>query len=337
MLRKSMIGAIVAALAAAFVPTVTFAQGKGETVRIQDYPGIGNMLYRIAATKGFCERHGIKCQLQMIPSGPLGAQALLAKSTDVGFFPPEVQISAMVKGAGLKTIASGAALNVFLIVIRNELEAPNAAKGYPAFMADLKGKKIGVPARGSGGEMQFSLLAQKAGLKPEDFTFVAVGAPNTSHGALISKQIDASMTFEPSGSICDVLKTCRTIYRGSESPEPAQIFATNGASSNMVVTKETIDKNAHVVDALIAAAKDAETFIQDPKNYDEALKIAQSYFKFDLPRGDEIMDASLKLAIPTYKAAISRSALKAIADNMLETKQLEAPFDTSGMVYDKAP
>ena len=147
--------------------TAASAQGKGETVKIQDYPGIGNMLFRVALSKGYCEAHGIKCQLQMIPSGPLGAQALLAKSIDVGFFPPEVLINASVKGAALKIILSGATLNVFHIVIRNDLEAPNAAKGYPAFMADLKGKKIGVPARGSGGELQFGLLAEGAGLKAD--------------------------------------------------------------------------------------------------------------------------------------------------------------------------
>lgn len=56
-----------------------FAQGKGETVKFQDYPGSGNMPFRVAASKGYYEKAGIKCQLQMIPSGPLGAQALLAK------------------------------------------------------------------------------------------------------------------------------------------------------------------------------------------------------------------------------------------------------------------
>jgi len=319
------------------VASPAWAQGKGETVRIQDYPGIGNMLYRIAAKKGYCEKYGITCQLQMIPSGPLGAQALLAKSIDVGFFPPEVQINAMIKGAGLKAILSGATLNVFLIVIRNDLEAPNAGKGFPAIMTDLKGKKIGVPARGSGAELQFGLMAQKAGLKAEDFSFVAVGSPNTAYGALTSKQVDANMTFEPSGAICDVLKTCRTIYRGSESREPPEVFATNGASANMVVTHETIDKSAHVVDALIAAAKDADAFIQDPKNYADALAIAQSYFKFDVPRGDDVMDAALKLAVPAYKAPIDRSALKAIAANMLATKQIETEFDATKLVYAKAP
>jgi NitT/TauT family transport system substrate-binding protein len=315
--RHSLLAATaVAAMIGYAFPAVS--QGKGETVKIQDYPGV-------------------KCQLQMIPSGPLGAQALLAKSIDVGFFPPEIQMNAMAKGAKLKAIASGATLNVFQIVVGNDVAVPNAAKGYPAFMADLKGKKIGVPARGSGGELQFMILANKAGMKAEDFTFVAVGAPNTSFGALTSKQIDASMTFEPSASMCDVLKACKTIFRALEAKEPVEIAGTNGASSNFVVTQETIAASAHVVDALIAAAKDAEAFLQDPKNFDEALKIAQGFFKFDMAKGDEVMSVSLKAAIPAYKTAISRSALKQIADNMLASKQLEAPFDTTQIPYDKAP
>src|SRR5262245_51939591 len=135
---NSLILRVLAVALSLIVVSDAWAQGKGETVRIQDYRGIGNMLYRIAAKKGYCEKYGITCQLQMIPSGPLGAQALLAKSIDVGFFPPEVQINAMIKGAGLKAILSGATLNVFLIVIRIDLEAPNAGKGFPAIMTDLK-------------------------------------------------------------------------------------------------------------------------------------------------------------------------------------------------------
>jgi NitT/TauT family transport system substrate-binding protein len=295
------------------------------------------MLYRLANAKGYCERHGIKCLLPMIPTGPLGAQALLAKSIDVGFFPPEVHINAMIKGAELKAIAGGLALNIHLIVIRSDLSAPNAGYGYPAMMADLKGKKIGVIARGGGAELLFRLLAERAGFRAEDFTFVAVGSPNTGYGALISKQVDASISFEPAGALCEVLTTCRTIYRAAEAKEPAEISATNGASAYMVVTQETINKSPHVVDALIAAANDAAAFIQDPKNYPEVLGIAQSYFKFDMARGDEIMDVALKRTIASYKAAIDRSALKAIAHNMLLTNQIESEFDTTKLLYDKVP
>lgn len=317
--------------------TGVLAQGKGETFRIQDYPGVGNMLIRVAIAKGYCDKHGIKCQLQMIPSGPLGGQALLAKSIDVGFFPPETQIAAMVKGANLKAIASGAVLNVFIVVARNDIDMPNATKGFPAFMADLKGKKIGVTARGATSEVMFSFMAKKAGLQPEDFTFVAVGAPNTAFGALSSKQVDANMTFEPSGALCDVLKACRVLYRAALSEQPPELFAINGAASNFVVTQDTIDKMPGGVEGLIKATQDAEAFIQDAKNYSEVFKIATDVFKFDMPKGDEVMDVALKLAIPAYKASISRPALKAITDYLLTTKQIEAPFDPARLVWDKTP
>src|SRR5229473_5050831 len=120
------------------LPVTATAQGKGETVKIQDYPGIGNMLYRIAVSKGYCEKYGIKCQLQMIPSAPLGTQALLAKTIDVAFGAAEVQINAIVKGAALKAIVGGANLNIYIIVVRNDLEVPSAGKGFPAIMADLR-------------------------------------------------------------------------------------------------------------------------------------------------------------------------------------------------------
>ncbi|KAB2910434.1 MAG: ABC transporter substrate-binding protein [Hyphomicrobiaceae bacterium] len=337
MVRHAALRVGLLALFSAALATTATAQGKGETFKIQDYPGVGNMLIRVAIAKGFCEKRGIKCQLQMIPSGPLGGQALLAKSIDVGFFPPETQIAAMIKGAQLKAIASGAILNVFIVVARNDLEMPNATKGFPAFMADLKGKRVGVTARGSAAEIMFSFMAQKAGLKSDDFTFVAVGAPNTAYGALVSKQVDANMTFEPSGAMCEVLKSCRVLYRAALSPQPPELFAVNGAASNFVVTQETIDKGPHAVEALVNAARDAEAFIQDPKNFDETLKIATNVFKFEMPKGDEVMSEALKIAIPAYKASISRPALKAIADYLLTTKQIETPFDPARLVWDKAP
>jgi len=319
------------------IPSAASAQGSGETVKIQDYPGTGNMLFRIAKSKGFCEKHGIACQFQFISTGPLGAQALLSSSIDVALLPAEVQINAAIKGAKLRAITGGLVLNINIIVIGNDVEAPHADQGYPAIMADLKGKKIGVIARGGGTELEFEFLAQKAGFKAEDFHFVAVGAPNTAYGALVSKQVDANITIEPSGALCDVLKTCKTIYRGAETKEPAEVSATNGASGNIVVTQDMIDKKPQLVEALIAAANDAYAFIKKPENYPEALSIAQSYFRFDLARGDEVMDVALKRNIPSYRATVSRPAFQAIADKMFLTKQIESHFDTAPLIYEKAP
>ncbi|MBN9090484.1 MAG: ABC transporter substrate-binding protein [Reyranella sp.] len=335
---KKMIAAAAAAITlagASIVPAQ--AQGKGETVRLQDYPGIGNLLFRVAIAKGFCEQHGITCRLQIIPSGALGAQALLARSIDVAVVGPESQILAMLKGANLAALMSVATANPFQIVVRNEAGVPEVGQDYRAVMTGLKGRKIGVPARGAVGELQFGQLAQRAGLKPEDFVYVAVGGPNTAYGALVSKQVDALMTFEPAGSICEVMKNCRTVFRAARATEPVEVAGTNGASVIAVMTRDAADRAPHVVDALIAAGRDAAGFLQDPKNFDETLRIAQSYFRFDIPRGDEVMAESLRAGIPSYRVEVSRPALKQIADNMLLTKQIDAPFDTSKLLHAKAP
>ena len=112
-----LLSAVAGAALMGVISQPAFAQGKGETLKIQDYPGVGNMLTRVAIAKDFCKARGITCQLQMIPTGPLGGAALLAKSIDVGFFPPEVQISAMLKGAQMKAVASWSPVAMFTIVV----------------------------------------------------------------------------------------------------------------------------------------------------------------------------------------------------------------------------
>ena len=113
-------------------------------------------------------------------------------------------------------------------------------------------------------------------------------------------------------------------------------MATHGAAANFVVTEDFITQKPKVVTAILAALRDAEAFIQKPENFSEALMIAKTFFRFDIDRGDDIMAAQLKRSIPSYKAGLSRSALRQIADNMLTSKLLEAPFDTTNMIYDKA-
>lgn len=336
----SKLVATAVSLLATLVVGAASAQGKGETVKFQDYPGTGNMLIRVAIAKGYCEKAGIKCELQMIPSGPLGAQAMMAKSIDSFFGPAVIINGALQKGAKMKMVVGGAVVNTMILVAGNQLDMPNAAKGWPAFMQDLKGKKIGVPARGSSMEIYASWMLIKAGLQPEDVSYVAVGAPNTAYGALVSKQVDALMMFEPAGAMCDVLKTCKRIWTGSSDPKPAEIYATNGGGNGLVFTQEYIDKNPQVIEAVIKAAKEADAFINNPANFDEVLKIGLQYFKFDMPKGDEVMAAVMRAATNppgAYRASISRKAIQAELDLLLATKQIDKMPAVSDIVYDKAP
>lgn len=339
-MKKSLktLGTIAVSMAA-MVTCAAFAQGKGETVKFQDYPGLGNMLVRVAISKGYCEKVGIKCELQTIPASPLGAQAMMANSITSFMGPAEVMNNAVIKGSKMKMVAGGAVTVVLQLIGGNHIDTPNATKGWPNFMQDFKGKKIGVTARGAATEAWTIWMLNKAGIKAEDVTFVAVGGPNTAYGALVSKQVDALMIFEPVGAMCDVLKTCKRIWTAATDPQPAEIFAMNGGSVGQVFTQEYIDKNPHVIDAVQKALKEADTFINNPANFAEANKIASQFFKFDMAKGDEVLAHSLKLAIDagTYRAAINRKAMQQGLDLLVATKQLEKAAPLSDLLYDKAP
>ncbi len=330
---------IVVAAACAIGVSAAHAQGKGETVKFQDYPGIGNMLVRVAISKGYCDKHGIKCVVQPIPSGPLGAQAMMAKSIDSSLIPAEIMVGAINKGAKMKMVVGGAVTNVAALIGGNHVPQPNADKGWPAFMQDLKGRKVGVTARGSLMETTTTWMLLKAGMKAEDVTFVAVGGPNTAYGALVSKQVDAIMMFEPAGAMCTVLNTCKVIWRGATAKEPAEQYALNGGGNGLVFTQDYIDRNPQAIEAVIRAIKEADAFINNPANFDEVVKIAESYFKFDMPKGDAVLRLALQLAngSGTYKAAINRNAIKAGLDFLVEAKQIEKAPPVSEIVYDKAP
>ncbi len=336
MLKTPIIGAVAVALATLFAPPA-LAQGKGESIKIQDYPGIGNMLARIAVAKGYCEKYGLKCELQLLPTGPLGVQALLAKSIDVALGPIEVQAGAVARGAPLKAIAGGAVLVTAILIARTDGSLEGADKPYPGFVPHLKGKKIGVTSRGGGNEFMLGAILEAGSLKFEDVTLVAVGAPNTALPALLTKQIDALVSFEPAGAICEVNKACKVIWRGASDSQPAEVFALNGASTNHIVRQDTIDQNPHIAEAFVKAIKDAETFIQNPANFNEAVQISQKFFKLEMPKSEEITAIAMKLGIPAYRTTIDRKAAAASMNFMVKHKLLDQTVDLSRMIHDKAP
>ena len=303
-----------------------------EVVKVQDYPGMGNMLLRVAMAHKLCEKHGIRCEQRVIPAAPLGVQTLLSGDIDVAFGPPEVMVQAANKGADLKIIGNGARTAIFFVAAGNHLETPNAAKGYPAVMQDFKGKKIGVTARGTGAEFQFVDLLKGAGMSAADVTLVAVGAPNTALPALANKQVDAVMAFEPMGGFCDVLKACRVVVDPRKGEGPPELLAVAGAGSVLAMRGELLQKKSQVAASFAAAMKDAEAFIQNPANWDATLKVALDTFKIDVPKGAEVVASVLKTSIGAYRFGVDPKSVQAAADYLVATKQLDKPFDTSKLL-----
>ncbi|OYU32687.1 MAG: myristoyl transferase [Comamonadaceae bacterium PBBC2] len=321
---------ITLSLAALSWGTTVWAQM--ETLRIQDYPGIGNVLVRVAIANGYCEKQGIKCELKTIPAAPLGIQTLMAGDIEVAFGPSEVVIQAGNKGADLKIIGNGARDSIFFLMAGAHIETPNAAKGYPAVMADLKGKKIGVTARGSGAEFQLLDMLKGAGLSGSDVTIVPVGAPNTALPAIANKQIDALMLFAPMDGFCAAMKVCRVLVDPRKGEGPKEITQLNGAAGPMTVRGEFSQKKGSTLDAFAKAMRESEAFAQNPANFNAVLKVINDTFKIDGPAGASAVEASLRNSIGGSRFSLDPKALQAAADYLHRTAQIDKSVDTSKLL-----
>lgn len=323
--------AVLTAVAAVWAPTA-HAQ---KVVRIQDYPGLGNFMVRVANANGLCEKNGIKCELRTLTSSPLGLQTLLSGDLEIAMVAPEALVQGVNKGADLKVIGSGSREPVFFLMAGTGLPLPNQSKGYPAIMQDFKGKKVGVTARGSGAEFVLKDMLIDAGMKVEDVTMVAVGAPNTAFPAIANKQIDALVLFTPMDGFCEVSKACAVVIDPRKGQGPANILKTRGAAMVEVVRSDYAAKNPDVVEAFSKSMREAEAIIQEPTNFAAILKIAQDTFKITSEGGDKVLEIALRNMLPGFKFPVDAKALQHAAEYNFRNGQIDKLVDTSKLLLQR--
>jgi NitT/TauT family transport system substrate-binding protein len=226
-----------------------------------------------------------------------------------------------------------------LIVARNDVPTPNAARGYPAFMADIKGKKVGIGSRGSPLETIMRFMLTKAGMDPESVTYVSTGGPDTAIGLLASGQIDFLLMFEPTAVLCRLSGRCKLIWAAAESAAPAELAALNGGGPSMQFTAEFVEKNPAIIKAVIKAFTEAHAFFNNPANTEKIIQIVKSYEKADSRQDDELLRFLITQAQKrrSFHAHIDRKAVQAVIDYMYETKLIDQKVPVSELVYEGAP
>ncbi|HSW17744.1 MAG TPA: ABC transporter substrate-binding protein [Ramlibacter sp.] len=315
--------------------------GAADRIVIQQFTGtFGNAAGVVAASKGFCAKANIECVIQPVANGPLGVQALVGKSIDVAFSATEVFVAAIAAGTKIKMVYGGYNNLSYSLMARNDLALPNAAAGYPAFMKDLKGKRIGVAARGSGTELQLVSLLTNAGMTSADVTIVPVGGPGTAYASLVvGKQIDALMLFPPVRRICLVEKNCRVLVDNKLMKWPKELADMIGAPAGLAMRTEMIESNPELVNRFIGALTQATQWIRDPANRQEFKEIMRANMVLsDLPKAEEIRSLWIDDEIADMgDGKISRPALQATAKFLQEKGFVSRAPALAEMVYEKAP
>ncbi|UWF60508.1 aliphatic sulfonate ABC transporter substrate-binding protein [Brucella sp. 2716] len=246
-------------LALTFLPSVALADNIPVRVGyIADY--WGTSITAIASEKGLWEKHGLDADTRVFTNGPIQVQALGAGSLDFGYIGP----------GALWLPASGKAK----IVAINSVGFSDrviAQEGFKS-MADLKGKKIGVP-EGTSGDMLLRLALGKAGMKLDDVQVIKMD-PSTVVSAFASKQIDAAGIWYP------LIGTIKEHVPGMvELAANSDFFPDKTFPSAFIARNEIVAENPEAVKRMIAVIKEAEDF--RTANPEQSVDITAKFLKVD--------------------------------------------------------
>ncbi len=264
----------------------------------------------VAEAKGFFRKHGLDAQLVYFRSGAETTTAVVSGSTEFGALATEHVAQVRDQGLRLKAIVANLADSPFTLIVRKDVELPNAARGYPHVIRDLKGLRLGITGRGASTDFTLRFLLKDGGLDPDkDVTIIATGGVTTSLAALQKGDIQGYLAFEPIQTQAvhglGIAKPVIDIRKG-EGPRVLGEYAYN----SMVAKEEFLAAHPETARRLVQAVLDTHRFLLDPKNFTKVARVAETYFEGLDPR---LLRQILKDSLVGYRPVISRQAVANIS------------------------
>lgn len=196
---------------------------------------------------GYFKAEGLNVTIADFETGALALQALTAKSAEVcsAGFEHTIHLQSsqqMVQSFVLQGRAPQIAFGI-------------ATRDLPAYksIADLKGKKIGIPAFSSSSAMMASLVLAQGGLKTSDVSFTVVGDSDSAHSALRSGQIDAISNTDPLMTMLEQKGEVKIISDARTLKGTAELFGGPMPAACLLAPLDFIRKNPATCQALANA------------------------------------------------------------------------------------
>ena len=283
---------------------------------IGDYNG--SSLIAIAEDQKLWHQHGIEVGTKVFTTGPLQVTAMNAGDLDFGYIGP----------GAIWEAASGQAK----IIAMNSLGNADRVIARPGItdLAQLRGKKIGVP-EGTSGDMILNIALAEAGMTGKDISKVNMD-PSTIVSAFSSGKIDGAGFFYP--AIDTIKKKVPDLVEVASTEDTGDSVPTAFVAGNKVPQ----EKNRKVVKVLQQAndwrqGHPAETIALTAK----LLEVSEAQTKADASHVRTLSTADL---VAKTKSGEVDKWLKTLGDFFVRNKQLDENPDPgeyyAGELYEKA-
>lgn len=278
MSRRAFASAAIGAVACLAAPRL-WAQAKPEKARVSLAVGGKAGLYylplTIADQLGYFKAEGIELVITDFDGGARASQALLGGSADVvaGAYEHTINMHSRNQFTRSFVLQGRAPQIAFGVSTRN---MPN----YKT-VADLKGKKIGVSAPGSSTNMVVNLMLARAGLKPDDVSFVGVGSSVDALAALRAGKIDAMSNIDPVMTMLEQRNEVRIISDTRTLKGTVEVFGGQMPAACLYTHSEFVEKNPVTCQALANAIVHALKWLQTAGPSDIIKTVPEAYLLGD--------------------------------------------------------
>lgn len=224
---------------------------------------------------GYFKEQGLNVEINDFKGGSQSLTALVGGSADVVTGAYEHTLRMQAKGQDILAVVElGRYPGIALAVKKDRADKIKT-------VADLKGAKIGVTAPGSSTNMIVWYLMAKAGLKPDDASFVGVGASSSAIAAIQRGEIDAISNVDP--VISKLQSTGEVVVMAETRTTEGTTKVLGGPMSAAVLylKRDFMDKNPNTVQALVNAFYKTLKWLEKATPDQVADKVPQEYWLGD--------------------------------------------------------
>jgi NitT/TauT family transport system substrate-binding protein len=227
------------------------AQEKPELTKVRLAVGGKPALFYLPLTVverlGLFREQGLEVEISDFPGGARALQALIGGSADVvtGSFDHTIQMQAKSQPV-VGIVQLGRFPGYVLAVLAAKAQTYREPK-------DLKGMKIGITAPGSGTHFMAQYFMVRNGLRPDDASFVGVGASASAVAAAKRGEIDAIVNVDPVIALLESQGLIKVIADTRTEDGTRNIFGGPYPAATLYAQPAFVAKNPRTMQALATA------------------------------------------------------------------------------------
>ena len=289
-----------------------FAQQALEKTKLQLGVGGKPLLYylplTVAEKKGFFKDKGLDVEISDFAGGAKALQALIGGSADVVTGAYEHTIRMQAKGQDIRAVIELGRFPGIVLGVKKDV-----AYNGPA---DLKGKKIGVTAPGSSTNLLVNFVLAKAGLTPQDASFIGVGSAASAGAAIKKGEIEAISHLEPVISMLERDGSIRVVVDTRTEEGTRALFGGANPAAVLYMKQEFIEKNPNTTQALADAFVMALKWLQKATPAEVAAIVPEQYLLGD----KALYELAVEKSKPSYSVTgiIDPAAMQSAADMLVK-------------------